>query len=80
MRRTSVRMPVVLLEEIEDLVELGLFDHRSEAIRFMVRQWFADRGYPRSFQPASELGEIDAQRCGSCGCVVPMQAGGAVDV
>ncbi len=36
--RVSVRMPKHLLENIDNLVESGVFESRSEAIRFAIKK------------------------------------------
>jgi len=35
---TVVRIPVTLLRQLDELVELGLFENRSDAIREAVRR------------------------------------------
>jgi len=44
MERVTLRIPKQQIEEVEQMVELGEYPNRSEAIRAAVRQMVAEEG------------------------------------
>ena len=44
MERVTLRIPKQQIEEVEQMVELGEYPNRSEAIRAAVREMLAEEG------------------------------------
>lgn len=51
MQRVTLRIPAEQVEEVEQLVERGVFPNRSEAIRTFVRDGLNEHGRGKTHAP-----------------------------